>query len=93
MSLLFEVTELDFKLNVENSSFLDETWTIPVSELVHVSSATVPQVSALFCHMLLHLCGTAHVTHLSTYLSLTHSSQVYLSVSLPPIKTLDMIVG
>ena len=47
MSLLFEVTELDFKLNVENSSFLDETWTIPVSELVHVdrqdvSSATVP---------------------------------------------------
>ena len=71
MSLLFEVTELDFKLNVENSSFLDETWTIPVSELVHVSSATVPQVSALFCHMLLHLCGTAHVTHLSTYLSHT----------------------
>ena len=32
MSLLFEVTELDFKLSVENSGFLDETWTIPVSE-------------------------------------------------------------
>ena len=72
MSLLFEVTELDFKLNVENSSFLDETWTIPVSESVHVdrqdvSSATVRCVSTLSsCHMLFHhLCGTAHVTHSS----------------------------
>lgn len=31
MGLLFEVTELDFELEVDNSSFLDETWIIPVS--------------------------------------------------------------
>ena len=30
MSLLFEVTDLDFQLGIENSSFLDKTWTIPV---------------------------------------------------------------
>lgn len=30
MGLLFEVTELDFELEVDNSSFLDETWIIPV---------------------------------------------------------------
>ena len=31
MALLFEATELDFELEVDNSSFLDETWVIPVS--------------------------------------------------------------
>ena len=31
MGLLFEVTELDFELDVDSSSFLDETWVIPVS--------------------------------------------------------------
>ena len=33
MKLLFELTELDFQLNLDHSSFLDETWTIPVSSL------------------------------------------------------------
>ena len=49
MSLLFEVTELDFKLNVENSSFLDETWTIPVSELLHVDRRDICQPLSLVC--------------------------------------------
>lgn len=31
MALLFELTELDFQLEVEKCSFLNETWTIPVS--------------------------------------------------------------
>eukprot|EP00731_Ephydatia_muelleri_P029417 Em0020g1061a len=30
MALLFELTELDFQLEVEKCSFLNETWTIPV---------------------------------------------------------------
>ena len=33
MGILFEVTELDFQLQVECSAFLDETWVIPVSPL------------------------------------------------------------
>jgi len=35
MSLLFEATALDFELSIENSSFLDSTWTIPVRGLVY----------------------------------------------------------
>lgn len=36
MKLLFELTELDFQLNLDHSSFLDETWTIPVYQLIHL---------------------------------------------------------
>ena len=36
MRLLFEVTEVDFELSVEQSSFLDETWVIPVMKTVHI---------------------------------------------------------
>ena len=47
MQLLFQVTEVDFDFNLANSSFLDESWIIPV----------------------------------------------YMKVSLPPIKQLDMKVS
>ena len=30
MCLLFEVTEIDFQLLVDHSSFLDESWVVPV---------------------------------------------------------------
>lgn len=36
MRLLFEVTEVDFELSVEQSSFLDETWVIPVQKTIHL---------------------------------------------------------
>lgn len=36
MKLLFEVTEVDFELSVELSSFLDETWVIPVVKTIHL---------------------------------------------------------
>jgi len=42
MSLLFEATALDFELSIENSSFLDSTWTIPVCLTV-----TLPPIKIL----------------------------------------------
>lgn len=36
MKLLFEVTEVDFELLVDHSSFLDETWVIPVYKTIHL---------------------------------------------------------
>ena len=30
MQILFRVTEVDFDLNLEHSSFLDESWVVPV---------------------------------------------------------------
>ncbi len=36
MRLLFEVTEVDFELSVDQSSFLDETWIIPVFKTVQL---------------------------------------------------------
>ena len=36
MELLFEVTALDFQLLVDHSSFLDESWVIPVFREVHL---------------------------------------------------------
>lgn len=36
MRLLFEVTEVDFELSVEQSSFLDETWVIPLLKTIRL---------------------------------------------------------
>ena len=30
MAILFNVTEIDFQLSLDSSSYLDETWVIPV---------------------------------------------------------------
>ncbi len=42
MELLFEVTALDFQLMVDHSSFLDESWVIPVFK-----SISLPPIKTL----------------------------------------------
>ena len=36
MQLLFQLTEVEFELSVEQSSFLDETWVIPVFKQIQL---------------------------------------------------------
>ncbi len=45
MAVLFEVTNIDFQLTVTNSSFLDETWVLPV--VLPISIAPVKTLNML----------------------------------------------
>ena len=36
MKLLFEVTELDFELSIDQSSFLDESWIVPIFKKIEL---------------------------------------------------------
>ena len=62
MSILFEVTEVDFELDVEDSSFLDETWIIPVRQLL-LPPPLSPLLSLYNRYMFLYDC---HQSKLST---------------------------
>ncbi len=37
MAVLFEVTNVDFQLTLSNSSFLDETWVLPVVQSISIA--------------------------------------------------------
>uniref|UniRef100_A0A3B4BB27 Uncharacterized protein n=1 Tax=Periophthalmus magnuspinnatus TaxID=409849 RepID=A0A3B4BB27_9GOBI len=80
MSLLLVLSHMDFKLDMENCSFLDESWLIPVSDIYEV-------VPCRELGLVLYLHGRVFV------LELTPGSQAYVDKFICPGDIIDEING
>lgn len=81
MSLLLVLSHMDFKLDLENCSFLDESWLLPVSELYEAVPCRELGVVLRYLH------GRVFV------LELTPGSQAYVDKFICPGDIIDEING
>ncbi|CAN9508952.1 unnamed protein product [Ophioblennius macclurei] len=81
MSLLLVLSHMDFKLDMENCSFLDESWLLPVCEIYEVVPCREVGI------VLRYLSGRVFV------LDLTPGSQAYVDKFVSPGDVIDEING